>query len=77
MKEQLTNPEAPRPARLDYWRAKADLCRKLMMEQMPDPDKQVQAVTNLKRYVHAKNMEAVLQPGQNMSWLLPEGNDAA
>ena len=63
--------------RLAYWKAKADLCQDLFVAQVADEDKQGEAVKNLERFINAKNMEATLLAGQDMSWLLPEGNDAA
>jgi hypothetical protein len=63
------------PGRLAYWQAKADLCHKLFYEQVKDPDKQEQAVENLARYIHANREIAILNAGQDMSWLLP--NDVA
>jgi hypothetical protein len=63
--------------RLAYWKAKADLCHELFQQQVEDKDKRGEAVKNLERFIHAKNMEATLLAGQDMSWLLPEGNDAA
>ena len=65
------------PGRLAYWQAKADLCQKLFYEQVTDPDKQKQAVENLARYIHANREIAILNAGQDMSWLIPtEGENA-
>ena len=61
--------------RLNYWKAKADLCQTLFQEQVEDADKQGEAIANLERFIHAKNMEATLLAGQDMSWLLPEGSN--
>jgi len=63
--------------RLEYWKAKAELCQDLFIEQVADHDKQAEAVANLERFIHAKNQVAILNAGRDMSWLLPEGNDAA
>ena len=57
--------------RLAYWQAKADLCHKLFYEQVKDPDKQNQAVENLARFIHANREIAILNAGQDMSWLIP------
>jgi hypothetical protein len=59
------------PGRLAYWQAKADLSYKLFYEQVKDPNKQDQAVKNLARYIHANREIAILNAGQDMSWLIP------
>ena len=59
------------PGRLAYWQAKADLCHKLFYEQVKDPAKQDEAVENLARFIHANREIAILNAGQDMSWLLP------
>ena len=61
--------------RLAYWKAKAELSQKLFAEQVENADKQGEAIANLERFIHAKNMEATLLAGQDMSWLLPEGSN--
>ena len=62
--------------RLAYWKAKADLCQDLFVAQVADEDKQGEAVKNLERFIHAKNMESALIAGVNYSWLTPtEGNN--
>ena len=57
--------------RLAYWKAKADLCQDLFVAQVADEDKQGEAVKNLERFIHAKNMESALIAGVNYSWLTP------
>ena len=57
--------------RLAYWKAKAKLCEKLFYEQVQDKEKQDEAVENLARFIHAKNMESALLAGVNYSWLIP------
>ena len=57
--------------RLAYWRAKATLCEKLFYEQLPDKEKQDEAVENLARFIHANREIAILNAGQDMSWLIP------
>ena len=62
--------------RLAYWKAKADLCQDLFVAQVADEDKQGEAVKNLERFIHAKNMESALLAGVNYSWLTPtEGSN--
>ena len=62
--------------RLAYWKAKAELSQKLFAEQVENADKQGEAIANLERFIHAKNMEATLLAGVNYSWLTPkEGNE--
>lgn len=68
MSEQLTNPEA---GRLAYWRQKAELSRRAYLAQIARGDKQGEAVKNLERFIHAKNMESALLAGVNYSWLIP------
>jgi len=63
--------------RLAYWKMKAELSRKAFVKQVAEGNKQAESVKNLERFIHAKNQIAILQSGQDMSWLLPEGNDAA
>ena len=57
--------------RLAYWQAKADLCQDLFAEQVAQEDKQGEAIKNLERFIHAKNMESALLAGVNYSWLIP------
>ena len=54
---------------------KAELSRKAFIKQVAEGDKQAEAVANLERFIHAKNQIAILQSGQDMSWLMP--NDVA
>jgi hypothetical protein len=61
--------------RLNYWKAKADLCQNLFQQQVEDKDKQGEAIANLERFIHAKNMEAALLAGVNYSWLEPGGSN--
>ena len=61
--------------RLEYWKMKAELSRKAYLKQIAEGDKQGEAVANLERFIHAKNQIAILQSGQDMSWLMP--NDVA
>ena len=61
--------------RLEYWKMKAELSRKAYLQQIEQGDKQGEAVANLERFIHAKNQVAILQSGQDMSWLMP--NDVA
>ena len=64
-------------SRLAYWQAKADLCHKLFYKQVKDPDKQEQAVENLARFIHANREIAILNAGQDMSWLIPTERENA
>ena len=62
--------------RLNYWRAKAKLSQDLFTEQVEQEDKQGEAIANLERFIHAKNMESALLAGVNYSWLTPtEGSN--
>jgi len=63
--------------RLAYWQAKAELSQKLFAEQVEQADKQGEAIKNLERFIHAKNMESALLSGVNYSWLLPTDGDVA
>ena len=58
--------------RLAYWKAKAELSQKLFAEQVENADKQGEAIANLERFIHAKNMESALLAGVNYSWLTPK-----
>ena len=55
--------------RLAYWRAKATLCEKLFYEQLPDKEKQDEAVENLARFIHANREIDRLTNGVNYDWL--------
>jgi hypothetical protein len=59
--------------RLAYWKAKAELSQQLFAQQVEDADKQGEAIKNLERFIHAKNMESALLAGVNYSWLEPTG----
>lgn len=59
--------------RLAYWQAKAKLCQDLFAQQVEDKEKQSEAIQNLERFIHAKNMESALLAGVNYSWLQPTG----
>jgi hypothetical protein len=61
--------------RLEYWQAKAELSQKLFAEQVEQADKQGEAIKNLERFIHAKNMESALLSGVNYSWLEPGGSN--
>lgn len=63
--------------RLAYWQAKAELSQQLFAEQVEQADKQSEAIKNLERFIHAKNMESALLAGVNYSWLQPTNGDAA
>ena len=63
--------------RLAYWKMKAELSRKAFVKQVAEGNKQAEAVKNLERFIHAKNQVAILQSGQDMSWLQPTNGDAA
>ena len=61
--------------RLAYWKAKAELSQQLFAQQVEEADKQGEAIKNLERFIHAKNMEAALLAGVNYSWLEPGGSN--
>jgi hypothetical protein len=61
--------------RLAYWQAKAELSQQLFAKQVEDKDKQGEAIKNLERFIHAKNMESALLAGVNYSWLQPTEGD--
>jgi len=63
--------------RIAYWQMKAELSRKAFIKQVAEGDKQSEAVANLERFIHAKNQIAILQSGQDMSWLNPTNGDIA
>ena len=63
--------------RLAYWQAKAELSQQLFAEQVEQADKQSEAIKNLERFIHAKNMESARLAGVNYSWLKPTNGDAA
>ena len=48
---------------VDYWRAKADLCRDLAILQMQDEDLEKEAGMNLMRMVHALSMVDTFNEG--------------
>jgi hypothetical protein len=55
--------------RLAYWKAKATLCEKLFYEQLPDKEKQDEAVENLARMILANREMERLQTPDFPSWL--------
>ena len=55
--------------RLAYWKAKAALCEKLFYEQIPDKEKQDEAVENLARFIQANREIDRLTNGQGMDWI--------
>ena len=55
--------------RLAYWKAKAVLCEKLFYEQLPDKEKQDEAVENLARFIQANREIERLTNGQGMDWI--------
>jgi hypothetical protein len=55
--------------RLAYWKAKAALCEKLFYEQIPDKEKQDEAVENLARFIQANREIERLTNGQGMDWI--------
>ena len=60
---------ANKTGRLAYWRAKATLCEKLFYEQLPDKEKQDEAVENLARFIHANREIDRLTNGVDFDWL--------
>jgi hypothetical protein len=48
---------------VDYWRAKADLCRDLAIMQMNDEEMEKEAGMNLMRMVHALSMVDTFNEG--------------
>ena len=58
--------------RLSYWRTKADLCQELFEQQVQQGGQIGEAVKNLERFIHAKNMESALLNGVNYSFLQEE-----
>ena len=61
--------------RLDYWRAKSELCHRKFQEQVTDPTKQDEAVANLARFIEANRQVDRLTHGVNYSWIF--GGDVA
>ena len=63
--------------RLNYWRVKAELSRKAYLKQIANGDKQGEAVANLERFIHARNMESYPLAGEGFEWLNPSGGSVA
>jgi hypothetical protein len=61
--------------RLEYWRAKSELCHRKFQEQVTDPTKQDEAVANLARFIEANRQVERLTHGVNYSWIF--GGDVA
>jgi len=61
--------------RLEYWRAKSELCHRKFQEQVTDPTKQDEAVENLARFIEANRQVEKLTHGVNYSWIF--GGDVA
>ena len=50
---------------VDYWRAKADLCRDLALIQIEDEETEKEAGMNLMRMVHALSMVDAYNEGKD------------